>query len=279
MRRQASDEWKPYRPPTAVAAGVLPESRPPTPSEAPVPPRSETLSEVELWEAWRECADSSARQALVERHRRLAKSIAATVYGRRSRNEVAFDDFYHYALVGLIEAIDRYDPTRGAKFATFAGPRIRGAVLNGLAHLTERHEQAAMRRRLESERIASLLPETGLADGDELLAELGEIGVGVALGLILDAIGLGPDGREACQADPYKQVELKQVREQVREMVGRLPASERSTIDLHYLRAKRFEQIAEELGVSPARISQLHRQAIERLRGLISKATSCDLAY
>ncbi len=277
MPLPVSDDWEPYRPPSVVVAGALPDTNA-SPAVEPDPVRT-TQSEPELWAVWRSGGDPGARLALVERYQRFAKTIAATVYRRSTRNEVPFEDFSQFALVGLLEAVDRYDPARGAKFETYAGPRIRGAILSGLAHMTEHHEQAATRQRLESERIASLLPETGLSQGEELLGQLGEIGVSVALGFILDAIGLSTDSREECLTDPYALVELRQVQQQVRDMVERLPASERSTIDLHYGKAKRFEQIAEELGVSPARVSQLHRQAIVRLRALISKATGCDLVY
>jgi len=274
MRWRVTDDWKPYRPPELAPVALASE-----PVAGATPGPVADRSEADLWAAWRERSDGQARHALVERFRGFAKGIAATLYGRGSHHEIAFEEFLQFAVVGLLEAVDRYDPSRGAKFKTFAAPRIRGAIVNGLARLTEHQQQAATRRRLEAERVSSLIPERGLGDGDALLAQLGDIGVNVAIGFVLEAIGLDEGSRDTREADPYAQVELRQARQQVKAFVDRLPARERAVIDEHYLGGKRFDRIAEEMGVTPARVSQLHRQALERLRALICKASGCDVVY
>ena len=85
-----------------------------------------------LWRRWRESADPAARALIIERYQPFAKAIASAVFGRRGRSEVEYEDYLQFALVGLLQAVDRYDPDRGAQFKTYAGPRIRGAILTGL---------------------------------------------------------------------------------------------------------------------------------------------------
>ena len=210
----------------------------------------------------------------------FARRLAGRIYARRPHDEVQFDEYEQFAMVGLLEAVERYAPDAGAAFRTFAFPRIQGAIMNGLARLTERQQQMAQRRHAAAERAESFMPEPlSLERTEELLSELGEIGVGLALGFILEGDGLYPEPQSEPGADPYAQFELRQVHQQLWKMVGRLTERERGIIEMHYKQSRRFEEIARVLGVGKSRVSQLHRQAIVRLRDLISKAEQCDVSY
>ncbi len=262
MRTSATPGREPSAPPAAVAVDAVREQE----------------DEGALWSRWRERSDPAARLLLIERFRPFARTIAAAVYRRRARSDVEFEDYHQFALLGLIEAVERYDPARLAQFRTFAGPRIRGAILNGLERMTERLDIAAKRRQLERERISSALPALRPLEGEALLQQLGDIGVNVAVTFILDGIGLGEEARDAGREDPYRQVELRELGRQLGAMVARLPPRERAVLDMHYREGRTFEEIAAALDVSRPRASQLHRRAIERLRALISKAEGCDTA-
>jgi RNA polymerase sigma factor for flagellar operon FliA len=259
------DRWEPYRPPADE------RSR----SESGDP----TRCEAELWKRWRDGGELAARDALIARYRGYAKSLAARLFSRRSFNDVEFEEYHQLALLGLMEALDRFDPARGVKFKTFATPRIQGAIHNGLETLTERHQQIATRRRLASERTASLVPEhMALGDPEKLLAQLGDVAVNVALAFILDGIGLGTDAREKLPGNAYAETELSQVRTKLWQAVERLSDQEREVLDLHYRRGRRFEEIARQMALSKGRISQIHSQAVVRLRKLFSRAGLCDVA-
>jgi RNA polymerase sigma factor for flagellar operon FliA len=209
-----------------------------------------------------------------------AKALAARLYARRTHDEIAFDDYQQLAMVGLMEAVGRYEPGRGAKFTTFALPRIHGAILNGVERLTERQQQLAFRRRVAAERTESLIPDDLSADPTErLLGQLERIGVGVALGFLLEgtAMVIGPD--EALPENVYARVELRQLHDQLWHMVERLTPREREVVWMHYREGRPFEEIARTIGVTKGRVSQLHRQALERLRSLVGKSERCDVAY
>src|ERR1044072_6820351 len=89
---------------------------------------------------WREFAASRTQELrgqLIERYSGLAEMTAARLYQRRLDNSVAFADYLQYARVGLVEAIDHYDPQREVPFEAFSSYRIKGAVLNGLESESE----------------------------------------------------------------------------------------------------------------------------------------------
>src|SRR5215217_267187 len=94
-----------------------------------------------LWQRWRESHDGEAREALLTLHMPYARTIAAVLYGKRVNDGVEFGDYHQLAAVGLLEAMDRFDPARGVQFRTFASRRMQGAVLSGLERLTEKQQQ------------------------------------------------------------------------------------------------------------------------------------------
>jgi RNA polymerase sigma factor for flagellar operon FliA len=235
--------------------------------------------EAPLWQRWRG-GDGSAREKLIERYLPYSKAIAARLYARRPIDDVEFEEYQQFATVGLLESIDRYRPDRGAQFTTFATPRIRGAVLSGVERLTERRQQTAFRRRAMSERVASLVQDDVSPNHTQaLLDELEKIGVGVALGLILEGTGMLSRPEDGLPDDAYAQVELRQAHQRLWEMVKHLTDRERQVVELHYREARRFEEIARTLRLSKGRVSQLHRQALTRLHGLMTAAEACDVAY
>lgn len=241
--------------------------------------RSADEEEASLWRRWRGEGDASAREALVESNMPFARAVAAQLYARRPHDGVGFDEYQQLALLGLVEAVDRYVPGRGAQFKTFATPRVRGSVLSGLERLSEREQQRAFHRRSAAERVASLQPEVLPLDSDVLLERLAEISVGVALGLVLEGSALTLAAGASWPGNAYQRLELRQLHDRLWGLVERLTPREREVVELHYRRALPFEEVARALRVTKGRVSQLHRQAVERLRGLLREAEACDVAY
>lgn len=237
-------------------------------------------SEDLLWQRWHDTRDPAARQRLSEIYLPYARALAAKSYSRRMHNEFEFDEYLHFAVVGMMEALDRYEPDRGAHFKTFATPRINGAILNGLDRLSERQQQIGLRRRLARERLESLKTETCEQDsGQKLLQELGDIGIGVALGFLLEGTGmlLRPD--ECLPDNAYSHIELRQLRDWVWQLVEQLTEREAQVIRAHYRQEQSFEEIAVAMQLTKGRISQLHRQALERIRKLLQARGRFDVAW
>ena len=244
-------------------------------------------AEDALWRRWREARDLVAREALITLHLPYARTVAATYYGRRQHNEIEFGDYLQYARIGLLEALDRFDPALGAQFRTFAARRMHGAILDGIERLSEKQQQIAVRQRLRNERLA-LVKEAAapaqakrLAEGNELFRYLAEVGVGLALCRLLEGTGM-IDHAEASPptADRhYQAVELAQLRRKIVELVDRLTPQQRTVVRYHYLQDHSFEEIASLMGVTRGRVSQVHRQALEALRLELQKTSNCDVAW
>lgn len=118
-----------------------------------------------LWRTRRD--DARARDALVRHFLPYARMQAARLFAGRPGDELDFGDYFQFASVALTEAVDSYDPAREARFETYAAYRIRGAVLDGVASMSERQRQIATTRELRQARLKSLLrdaAEEGLGD-------------------------------------------------------------------------------------------------------------------
>lgn len=249
--------------------------------------------ELALWSRVRQHGDAQARDTLLEWHLPYAKVVAATYFARRINDEIEFGDYLQFARVGLLEAFERYDPDAGAQFRTFAARRMHGAILDGLAQMTEKQEQIAARRRVLAERLGSMADASADEDGRSVSAPttaeppvpggtlryLAEIGMGLALGYMLEDTNMFDSGQpRATTGDPlYTALELRQRRQALRAMVKQLPAAERCVVQCHYQQGVPFEEIAQSMNLSKGRISQIHKKALNTLRTLMSSRNRCDL--
>ncbi|WP_279237487.1 sigma-70 family RNA polymerase sigma factor [Dyella sedimenti] len=219
------------------------------------------MEESALWDLWRNQRDAAAREKLIARYSAWARQVARGVYRRIYALGDAWEDCAQNALIGLIEAIDRFDPTRGIDFEPYARHRVRGAVFNGLRQLRENLAQGAVRNEAQvaRERIESLQEER---DGDPVEAFVATT-IGLGLGFLLDVQSL-PD--PSAQSDVYSTAERAQAEADLSRSVEALPDRERLVLTLHYYHHVPFVHIAEQLGVTKGRVSQLHKRALDRLR-------------
>jgi RNA polymerase sigma factor for flagellar operon FliA len=208
--------------------------------------------------------DGSARERLIERHLPVAQKVAAVLYSSRVDDSVEFDDYLQYARIGLLEAIDRYDPARAVSFATFASHRVRGAILNGIDRSTELALQGAERRRLRRERLRSLKDEAA-ASSDDGFVRMVDLTLSLAIGYLLEESGTLRPEPPAATNEPYRSLEMKRLRDRIGLLVAALPERERAVIRHHYYEHKEFVAIAELLEVSRGRVAQLHARALKRL--------------
>lgn len=251
-------------------------------------PAAQAMDEAEVaqWQRWRLARDVTARETLIQRHLPFARIVAASYYARRRHDEIEFADYLQLAVVALLECIDRYCPDRGAQFRTFASRRMHGAILDGVASMTEKQQQIAARQRVRRERLQSVKRlagdvAPGRVDLDEgIFTYLAEVGVGVALSILLeDTAMVDPDamGRSTAPDQHYRRIELAQMKRRMSEMVSRLPEAQRRVLQLHYQQEHSFAEIARSLDLTKGRVAQIHRQALGALRGAWSD-DGCNLA-
>ena len=220
--------------------------------------------EASLWRRFLFESEQSCREHLFNRYVDFARTLAGRRFSRRPKPRPELTDYQQFAYEGLLEAIDRFDPLVGAPFQSFARRRILGRISDGITRMSELGAQFSHRHRAERERLRSLVGRNAPPDA---LAALSQIAAGLALGLMLEDAGLA-GGRDRPDPAPnaYDSLAFRQLQVRLGDAVGQLPESEAAVIRHHYSSGLSFVQVAELMGLSKGRISQLHHSALERLR-------------
>ena len=177
-------------------------------------------------------------------------------------------DLMSAAMIGLINAADRYDPSKGVLFKTFAEQHVRGTILDELRS----YDVLSRSMRDKYKRLAKELRTLEHALGRNPTGEE----VAGALGMSLDDSWEDDDGNPLCLADvlcetdaknPQQQVMMIQLTEALGQAIDTLPEKERLAVTLYYNEDFNLREIGETLGLTESRISQLISQAMVRLRG------------
>jgi RNA polymerase sigma factor for flagellar operon FliA len=221
------------------------------------------------------------RDVLILENYDLVKSIARKIRARLPRG-VDVDDLVGYGVVGLIEAIDRYDHGRSVPFEAFARPRVQGAILDALRAIDWVPRSVRRKAELLENTKENLRESLGRSPSrDEVAHAIGvssekldrlERGARIRSITSLDA----PVSNEsdsplsslvaAENEDVLGEWESAEMTDEVVEAVARLPERERVAVQMYYLSERSLKDIGAELGVSESRACQLRRQGIERLR-------------
>jgi RNA polymerase sigma factor for flagellar operon FliA len=200
------------------------------------------------------------------------------------------EDLVSYGMIGLINAIDRFDPSRGVRFEAFASVRIRGAVIDQLRSLNWLPRSAISRVRQIESALAVLEQKLGRPAQEKEVAE--EMGVSAdryrqillemnSTVLSLDApLGsLSQDDEVTSLSElledhtapgPVEQAEQQELTEMLSTAIEALPEREKLLLALYYQEELTMKEISKILSVSESRVCQLHMQAVMRLRGSLS---------
>lgn len=206
------------------------------------------------------------------------------------------EDLVSYGMIGLINAVDRYDPARGVRFEAFAMSRIRGAVIDQLRVLNWLPRSAVARVRSIESALATLEQRLGRpAKEQEAAAEVGvstqryrqmllEVGI-VVLSLDAPLGSLSQDDEVASLGDlledsrspgPDEQVERTELMNALTVAIDHLPERERLLLSLYYHEELTMKEISSLMNVSESRICQLHMQAVLRLRTTLNGQTAAE---
>jgi RNA polymerase sigma factor FliA len=247
------------------------------------------VKEVELRDLWRrykDQGDDTARERLVVAYSPMVKFVAGRL-GAGLPSHVEDADLISYGLVGLIGAIERFEPERGIKFETFAMTRIRGAIIDELRSLdwvprsvrSRAREIEQVQAKLEHElqrapSEAELAAKLNMTE-EELQTALLEIANSSVYALdelwtVSDSSGdqvslldtIADDGA----ADPQEALATTEVKDRLTEAIGGLPEREQLVVALYYYENLTLREIGEVLGVTESRVSQLHTKAVMRLK-------------
>ncbi len=218
-------------------------------------------------------------EILVERHMDLVKRIAHHLLGRLPAT-IQVQDLIQAGAMGLLEAARQYDKRHGASFETYAGIRIRGAMLDEVRRLDWAPRSAHRTMRQVSEALRSVEVRTGRpATGAEAAAELGvdlesyhqmlRKAVEARVFSIEDMVGPDDDPADRLPGgslDPAAECLRDGLGEAVAAAIDGLPERERLVVSLYYDEELNLREIGEVLGVTESRVCQIHGQALARLR-------------
>jgi RNA polymerase sigma factor for flagellar operon FliA len=202
-------------------------------------------------------------------HMPLVRMIASSLYRKHGFNGVPYEDYVQFGAEGLMQALRNYVPVEGARFETYASHRIRGAILSGLEKFTEINQQVMALRRLAQDRLQSVAPEDSTAMGsqpEQAFARLLKVSVGLAIAFMLEDTALYADEHVAHWDDGAANVSFKQLQQRLKRALDTLNDKERRVMQQHYFEHDTFQEIAAGLGLTRGRISQIHREALDKLR-------------
>ncbi|HEX8690482.1 MAG TPA: RNA polymerase sigma factor WhiG [Solirubrobacterales bacterium] len=252
------------------------------------------VKEVELRDLWRRYkgeGDASARERLVVAYSPMVKFVAGRL-GAGLPSHVDDADLISYGLMGLIGAIERFEPERGIKFETFAMTRIRGAIIDELRSLdwvprsvrSRAREIEAAQAKLEHElqrapSEAELAKKLGI-DEEELQTSLLEIANSSVYALDElwtisdssgDSVSLLDTISDPRADDPQESLASSEIKDRLTEGISGLPEREQLVIALYYYENLTLREIGEVLGVTESRVSQLHTKAVMRLKSALQE--------
>ena len=247
----------------------------------------------ELWQEYRENRDKTVRDRLILTYAPLVKYVAGRL-GSSLPAHVDEGDLVSYGLLGLIGAIERYDPDRDIKFETYAIARIRGAIIDELRALDWVPRSVRSRARQIERAIGELEAKLGRAPTDEEIAA--KVGVTVdeldssltdisrsSIAALDELWSVSGDGDQVSLLDtleddtiaqPAEVLDETETREALADAIARLPEREKLVVTLYYYEELTLREIGEVLGVTESRVSQLHTKAILRLKSRLAGASA-----
>lgn len=215
------------------------------------------------------------REQMILGHLPMVRKIAGRIAARAPRF-LEFDDLVQAGTVGLIGAVDRYDPSRGVKFTTYAAPCIRGAILDELRAYDPRGRTAARFAREDRESAERFLAVHERIPTDHDAAAMLRMSVNALRRSRLQAqyklVSLEA-ARSHSIPDPFldalDQIVHDEDRAALAAVLPRLQQRDREVLGARYVQGETCAETGKRLGVTASRISQLYTQAISRLRALI----------
>jgi RNA polymerase sigma factor FliA len=225
--------------------------------------------------------------AVVRQHAELVKRIAYHLAGRLPP-QVEVDDLIQAGMIGLIEASQNYSAGRGASFETYAGIRIRGAMLDALRKLDWAPRSVHRKARAAAAAMRVVESTHGSEASDGAVATQMGVPLDEYHRIVRDALGCqmlrlndSEDGQESTldrladdAPDPLGEALENSMRQAVVDAIERLPERERLILSLYYEQELNLKEIGAVLKVTESRVCQLHGQALVRLRARLTEWNS-----
>ena len=241
---------------------------------------AKTKDMTALWLKYRDNKTIELRNEIAEYYLPLVRIVCGRLAVSLPQH-LDKDDLLSSGFFGLLDAIDRFDVTRNIKFETYAGVRIRGAMIDYLR--SKDWIPVSMRQKIRKyeQTVCRLENELGRTATDDELAEALEISLEELQTLVNQSNSatvipleeyLKTDAAEAIDTNPANSTELFELKETLAKAIERLPERERLVVSLYYYEEMTLKEISLVLHLTEARISQLHTKAIMKMRGYLAQS-------
>lgn len=257
-----------------------------------VPDVPEYLSSTTKKQKRRKKITLKERNALIEKYAPMIKHLALRIASRLP-SHIELDDLINSGVIGLMDAIDKFDPAKGVRFETYAEFRIRGAILDELRAQDWVSRSVRQKANLLSKTYAELEQKLGRAATDEeVMRTLGldQEGFYKLLHMVRSISVVNWEeitGREKLDGertesasdfwtgeDPVRDFAFSRVRRELEKAIEALPEMESVVIALYYYADLNMKEIGQVLDITESRISQIHTKAVLRLRGKLLQGLS-----
>lgn len=245
------------------------------------------LDNEKLWEAYLESHDPKLKDEIVKRFLPLVRYVAARM-SVKFPTGLDFDDILSFGVLGLLDAIDRFEPNRGFVFQTFAVPRIRGAILDELRRFDWISRSGREKLQKFEKTLENIAKTRGCADDASLMKamdmdeksykDLLDIASRSYIVSLDDVLAL-EDGdmqrEETIEDDSPSALDIIEQNEeitQVSDALKKLPEREQLLLSLYYYEGLTLKEIGQVLGVTESRVSQIHGRALSLLRAELKAA-------
>ncbi len=233
------------------------------------------MTTQELWEKYSRRKTAAVKKELVLSYMNLVK-YAARAINLPSKCVFDTDDLMSIGIIGLVEAIERFDPKRGVKFETFASQRIRGVMLDEIRKVDWLPRSVRDKYKKASKSLSELDMDSvngekyarainmSISEFEQIkgyLANAEAVSLTRAIGedmTLEDVIG--------SDSEVIEQFEEEELKEQLVKSLKQLADRERMVVTLYYYEELTFREIGKVLGISESRVSQIHSEVISKLK-------------
>ncbi|MCT4618640.1 MAG: FliA/WhiG family RNA polymerase sigma factor [Marinisporobacter sp.] len=242
------------------------------------------MSNMNLWDEYRKTNDKKIKDQLIVKYIDLVKIIAGRLYVNY-RNNTEFEDLVSYGIFGLLDAIDKFDPSKNVKFETYAYIRIRGAIIDQLRTLDWIPRSVRQKYKKIEDAYKTIENKLGRSANDQEVAH--ELNISVAelnsmLGEVHSFSVISLEEKisnnanftimdEDISTEPQQSLEKEEVKKILLDSLNELAEREKKIIELYYYSELTYKEISAILSVSESRISQIHTKAIMKLKSKLTR--------
>jgi len=241
------------------------------------------MPNTSMWKEYKITKNKNIKEQLIIDNIEIVKVIAGKLFHSYNSN-VDYEDLVSYGILGLIDAIEKYDPDKNVKFETYANFRIRGAIIDQLRNLDWVPRSTRQKYKKLEEAMETLQKKYGLDISDSVLSEELEMPIDELRNFLSEAsifsiisldeklsensnFNIPANGQDDNPELNYLKSEASVM---LKKAIESLPERERMIINLYYFSDLTYKEIANIIGISESRVSQLHTKCLIKLRNTLN---------